>query len=61
MGVEDVCLEHSGTCEAIKTLKKNDDDIFARLHALETTVWKASGVCSFTSGVIIVILEKVLR
>ena len=58
MGQEGVCLEHSGTCEAIATLKKNDEDIFTRLHALEIAVWKAAGATGIITGVVIILLER---
>ena len=55
------CLDHSG-CEArITQCEKNDVDIFARLRALEMTVWKAAGATGIVTAVLVVILQKLLR
>lgn len=56
-----VCMEHSG-CEArITQCEKNDVDIFARLRALEMTVWKAAGATGVVTAVLVVLLERMLR
>ena len=57
---EGVCMEHSGQCKAITTLEKNDEDIFARLRALEIAVWKAAGATGVITAVAILFLERVL-
>lgn len=56
-----ICMEHSG-CEArIAQCEKNDVDIFARLRALEMTVWKASGATGIVTAFLVVILQRLLR
>ena len=57
---EGVCMEHSGQCKAVATLEKNDEDIFARLRALEIAVWKAAGATGVITAVAILFLERVL-
>lgn len=57
---EGVCMEHSGHCEALATLKKNNEEIFKRLRALELAVWKAAGATGVITAVVIVIIQKVL-
>lgn len=57
---ERVCMEHSGQCKAIATLEKNDEDIFTRLHALEIAVWKAAGATGVITGIVVVVIQKVL-
>jgi hypothetical protein len=57
---EKVCMEHSGQCKAIATLEKNDEDIFTRLRALEIAVWKAAGATGVITGIVVVIIQKVL-
>ena len=56
---EGVCMEHSGQCKAIATLEKNDEDIFARLRALEIAVWKAAGATGFCTAIVILVVERV--
>lgn len=55
-----VCMEHSGQCKAIATLERNDEDIFARLRALEMAVWKAAGATGVITGIVIIAIEKVV-
>ncbi|HML88946.1 MAG TPA: hypothetical protein PKA28_10915 [Methylomusa anaerophila] len=59
--VQEVCMEHSGQCEAISTLKQNDADIFKRLRELEMAVWKAAGASGVITAVLVVLLEKVIK
>jgi hypothetical protein len=54
-------MEHSGQCEAISTLKKNDVDIFKRLREVEMAVWKAAGVSGLATAILVVVLEKVMK
>lgn len=56
--MDNVCMDHSGQCKAIETLEKNDEDIFARLRALEIAVWKAAGATGVVTGIVIVLLER---
>lgn len=58
---EDVCMLHSGQCEAIGTLKRNESDIFKRLHELEKMVWKAAGMTGIISGIVTAILVGVIQ
>ena len=58
---EGVCMEHSGQCEAICTLKKNDVDIFKRLRELEAAVWKAAGASGVVTALLVVMLQKLLH
>jgi hypothetical protein len=53
-------MEHSGQCKAIATLEKNDEDIFTRLRALEIAVWKAAGATGVITGIVVVVIQKVL-
>ena len=58
---EGVCMEHSGQCEAICTLKKNYVDIFKRLRELEAAVWKAAGASGVITALLVVILQKIMH
>ncbi len=61
MLLQEVCMEHSGQCEAISTLKKNNADIFKRLREVEMAVWKAAGVSGLATAILVVVLEKVMK
>lgn len=58
---EDICMEHSGCEVRITQCEKNDVDIFARLRALEMTVWKASGATGIVTAILVVFLQRLLH
>lgn len=58
---ENVCMLHSGQCEAIETLKTNQADLFNRVHEVEKAVWTASATTGCITAVVVVIIQKMFH